>query len=104
MVQWQGIGAKRARDDVAIAQAEAPVFEKVTWYREPNMRKLYFYAAVLCVASATTGYDGQMLNASQLMNSWQDFFGNPTGGKLGYVSDEQKAPPLSKTCADPQID
>lgn len=42
----------------AIAQEEAPQFERVEWRKDPGLRKLYFYAAVLCVASATTGYDG----------------------------------------------
>lgn len=45
-------------DVVAEAQAAAPQFEKVNWKASKNMRKLYFYAAVLCIASATTGYDG----------------------------------------------
>lgn len=43
---------------VANAQEEAPKFEQVTWYRDPGLRKLYFYAFVLCIASATNGYDG----------------------------------------------
>lgn len=43
---------------VAVAQDEAPKFEQVTWYRDPGLRKLYFYAFVLCIASATNGYDG----------------------------------------------
>ena len=43
---------------VATAQEEAPQFERVVWYREPGLRKLYFYAFILCIASATTGYDG----------------------------------------------
>jgi hypothetical protein len=38
--------------------ADTPEFEKVNWRKLPNMRKLYFHACVLCVASATTGYDG----------------------------------------------
>lgn len=42
----------------AAARSEAPEFEKVDWKKLPNMRKLYWHAAVLCVASATTGYDG----------------------------------------------
>ncbi len=42
----------------AYAADEAPAFEKVSWYKEPGLRKLYFYAFVLCIASATTGYDG----------------------------------------------
>lgn len=40
------------------AAEEAPDFEKVSWYRDPGLRKLYFYAFILCIASATTGYDG----------------------------------------------
>lgn len=51
-----GINTMSAERDVA--QAEAPEFEQVTWYKDPGLRKLYFWAAVLCVASATTGYDG----------------------------------------------
>jgi len=43
---------------VDVALAEAPEFEKVTWYSNSGLRRLYFWAAVLCVASATTGYDG----------------------------------------------
>jgi hypothetical protein len=42
----------------AAAQQEAPEFERVNWIKEPGLRKLYFYAFVLCIASATTGYDG----------------------------------------------
>lgn len=45
-------------ETVAHAQGEAPAFEKVDWKRDPGLRKLYFYAIILCVASATTGYDG----------------------------------------------
>lgn len=43
---------------IAEVQAAAPDLGKVDWKKSPNMRKLYFYAAVLCIASATTGYDG----------------------------------------------
>jgi hypothetical protein len=45
-------------EDVAIAQAETPELEKVHWFGDPGLRKLYFYASIICVASATTGYDG----------------------------------------------
>lgn len=46
------------KEAAAEAADEAPDFEKVSWYKEPGLRKLYFYAFVLCIASATTGYDG----------------------------------------------
>ena len=43
---------------VVQAQNEAPQFEYVNWRKDPGLRRLYFYCAILCVASATTGYDG----------------------------------------------
>jgi hypothetical protein len=51
-------GARAHHDDVTIAQDEAPEFERVSWTRDPHLRQLYAYGAVLMVASATTGYDG----------------------------------------------
>jgi len=37
---------------------DTPKWERVDWKKDPGLRKLYFYAFVLCIASATTGYDG----------------------------------------------
>jgi hypothetical protein len=42
----------------AAVSADTPEFERVIWYKLPNMRKLYWHCVVLCIASATTGYDG----------------------------------------------
>lgn len=44
--------------EVELAQAEAPQLAHVNWRKDPGLRKLYFYAAIISVASATTGYDG----------------------------------------------
>jgi hypothetical protein len=52
------VGIASTRDDLAIAQADAPHLVKVKWWKDPGMRVLYFYASILCVCSATTGYDG----------------------------------------------
>lgn len=52
------VGKSALKGDVEIAQIGAPQLEKVKWWTDPGLRKLYFWAAVLCVASATTGYDG----------------------------------------------
>ena len=52
------VGASVTKQDLAVAQAEAPELAKVKWWADPGMRVLYFYAAILCVCSATTGYDG----------------------------------------------
>jgi hypothetical protein len=42
------------KDDMVIA--EAPL-ARVDWKRDPGLRKLYFWAFIICIASATTGYD-----------------------------------------------
>ncbi|PGH15110.1 hypothetical protein AJ79_02636 [Helicocarpus griseus UAMH5409] len=68
------------------AARDAPDLEEVKWWTLPNMRKLYFWAAVLCIASATTGYDGMMLNTSQNLDEWQLYFDEPTGSKLGLMN------------------
>lgn len=52
------VGTSALKSELDGAQSEAPQLEEVKWWREPGLRKLYFWAAILCVASATTGYDG----------------------------------------------
>lgn len=43
---------------VEATQAEAPKLRHVIWYKDPGLRKLYFFGTMLCLACATTGYDG----------------------------------------------
>lgn len=52
-----GAVAKKSAD-LEVAQAEAPHLARVNWRSDPGLRKLYFYAFIICIASATTGYDG----------------------------------------------
>lgn len=52
------IGAATFKAEQEVAQAEAPELQRVKWWSDPGLRRLYFWAAVLCVASATSGYDG----------------------------------------------
>jgi MFS family permease len=81
------VGAKGAQAEVEIAQAEAPRFEHVQWTKEPHLRKLYALAVVLMVASATTGYDGMLVNTSQQIDAWPKFFGDDVkdNNKLGIL-------------------
>lgn len=73
-------------ENIEIARAEAPRFEKVTWYKEPHLRKLYFLSIFLLIASATTGYDGMMVNTSQQMNNWKEYFPeHADANKLGIL-------------------
>jgi sugar porter (SP) family MFS transporter len=75
-----------AQDNLAVAQAEAPRFEKVIWYKEPHLRRLYFLSIFLLIASATTGYDGMMVNTSQQMDRWKLYFPEEKdANKLGIL-------------------
>ncbi|CAK7237098.1 hypothetical protein SBRCBS47491_009861 [Sporothrix bragantina] len=66
--------------------AGQPEFEKVVWYREPHLRKLYFMFFFLFIASATTGYDGQMVNTSEQMDAWYNYFPEANNAsKLGIL-------------------
>lgn len=58
MVGVATVGKGALKSEINVAQAEAPELEKVVWYTDPGLRKLYAWATVLCIASATTGYDG----------------------------------------------
>lgn len=53
---------------------EEPRFQRVYWTREPHLRKLYLLSIILMVASATTGYDGMLVNTSQQIDAWNWFF------------------------------
>ncbi|KAK5175399.1 uncharacterized protein LTR77_000538 [Saxophila tyrrhenica] len=72
-----------SKRQVQFAQAEAPRFRRVTWYRDSGLIRLYLCCAVTCLASATTGYDGSMLNSLQNLDSWRDYFNDPSGSLLG---------------------
>jgi len=77
------IGVKSHQAEIEAARAEAPEFRQVTWWKDPGLRKLYALSAVVCLASATTGYDGSMLNGLQILPVWQNYFNHPEGALLG---------------------
>ncbi|KAF7364604.1 Lactose permease [Mycena venus] len=81
--------AKAIPKSSAVAQAEligAPVLPYVNWHKDPGLRKLYFYAATICVAEATTGYDGSMLNNIRILPQWNDYFDDPQGSNLELLT------------------
>lgn len=69
------VGARKPQAEMEVARPEVPRFERVTWYKEPHLRKLYAMSLVLMIASATTGYDGMLVNTSQQIRRWEEYFG-----------------------------
>lgn len=67
-------------EEVDVALVEGPQFEKVSWTREPHLRKLYAWAVILILGSVTTGYDGMLVNTSQQIDRWKAFFPRTQAG------------------------
>ncbi|KAF7131138.1 hypothetical protein CNMCM5793_004125 [Aspergillus hiratsukae] len=53
-------------------------------WRRKNGILLYFLLTSSLLASAALGIDGSMTNGMQVLESWQDRFGHPTGSRLGF--------------------
>ncbi|KAH8809249.1 general substrate transporter [Xylogone sp. PMI_703] len=67
--------AVTAKEQLEQAIDEAPKFEQVQWSKDPALRKLYILCMFgLMVASATTGYDGSLLNLLQQYDYWENYF------------------------------
>ncbi|OAA79136.1 General substrate transporter [Akanthomyces lecanii RCEF 1005] len=54
------------------------------FWRRKNGVLLYFLLTSSLLASAALGIDGSMTNGMQVLPTWQDRFGHPTGSKLGF--------------------
>ncbi|KAE8380318.1 hexose transporter protein [Aspergillus bertholletiae] len=61
-------------------------FPKVTWWKNPGMRKTYLCLGMVVLTAATNGYDGSMMNGLQTLEPWQEYFNHPSGSLLGILS------------------
>lgn len=48
-----------------------PKDNQLPWYKQTELRKLYFMMPFLFLASSTLGFDGSLLNGLQTMDTWQ---------------------------------
>jgi MFS family permease len=61
--------------------------DKVSWIKKRNLRWLYFLLFPTCMGiEITSGFDSQMINALQIVPTWELFFGNPQGSVKGIIS------------------
>jgi hypothetical protein len=83
-------------------------FPRITWYKDKNLRKLYFYIVVLILTNTANGklfgedvcsmkssiantdynlgFDGSMMNGLQTLSYWREYFDHPQGSKLGLFN------------------
>lgn len=59
------------------------------WFRVKHLLLLNLMMLVPLLSSATSGYDGSLMNGLQSMQEWRDEFGNPKGAMLGLVNAAQ---------------
>ncbi|KAJ7659244.1 general substrate transporter [Mycena polygramma] len=56
------------------------------WYNNRRLMALNAWILLLLITSSTNGYDGSMVNGLQSLPQWEEYFHNPTKGKLGLLS------------------
>ncbi|KZT65322.1 general substrate transporter [Daedalea quercina L-15889] len=57
-----------------------------TWYNNRRLIFLHLWILLLLITSSTNGFDNSLMNSFQSMPQWEDYFGSPTGGKLGILN------------------
>jgi MFS family permease len=61
-----------------------PKLEKI-WVRYPRLLQLNLLLLCAFLGQTATGYDGSMLNGMQALPQWNEYFGTPSGGRLGAM-------------------
>lgn len=69
-----------------VQRIEDLIREKRPFYKAPHLLKLVFYVFALTMSATISGYDGSMLNGLQSLTIWNNFFGDPTGSRLGVIA------------------
>ncbi|CAI7589862.1 unnamed protein product [Penicillium crustosum] len=62
------------------------LFCRVKWWKQRNMRVLYFYILVLIATNTANGFDNSMMNGLQALSYWQEYFNHPKGPTLGLFN------------------
>ena len=55
------------------------------WWRDPSLLKLNFLLLCALLTQTASGFDSSMLNGMQSLPTWQAFFGQPKGSRLGAM-------------------
>ncbi|KAK2056217.1 hexose transporter [Colletotrichum caudatum] len=59
------------------------------WFQQPHLLRFNVLLLVPLLSSSVVGYDGSLMNGLQSLRQWREYFGNPTGVKLGVVNAAQ---------------
>jgi len=56
------------------------------WYKDPGLRKNVFHCVGLYFCVFYLGYDASLMNGLQAIPEWEEYFNNPSGSILGFIS------------------
>lgn len=70
----------------SIVSIKGYINESRPWFKVPHLLYLNFCIFLLTLSSTTGGYDMSMMNGLQALDSWNEYFGTPTGQRLGALS------------------
>jgi sugar porter (SP) family MFS transporter len=62
-----------------------PKLDKM-WWHYPHLLKLNTLLLCAIMWSTASGFDGSLFNGMQALPQWMNYFGNPTGSRLGISS------------------
>lgn len=82
-------GTKNIEDIVGKPIAEVLPQHGKPWYFVKHLFLLNILMIVPLLSSATTGFDGSLMNGLQSMQEWRDQFNSPKGAMLGFVNAAQ---------------
>ncbi|GAA5822744.1 hypothetical protein JCM11251_004363 [Rhodosporidiobolus azoricus] len=66
-----------------------------SWWKDPSLRKNVACAFVSYWGGFCLGYDGSYLNGLQSLTTWNEYFDNPSGNRLGLISAMSYIPSLA---------
>ncbi|KAJ0323961.1 hypothetical protein COL5a_008081 [Colletotrichum fioriniae] len=79
------------KDEQIVGAALAEVLPKTDryWFQQPHLLRLNLLLLIPLLSSSVAGYDGSLMNGLQSLQQWREYFGHPTGVRLGVVNAAQ---------------
>ncbi|GME82731.1 unnamed protein product [Ambrosiozyma monospora] len=71
-----------------VGKALAPIItqDTVPWYKKRHLLVLNFFLLAPLLSSATSGFDGSLMNGLQSLDTWKNRYDDPEGAMLGFVN------------------
>ncbi|KAL0581023.1 hypothetical protein V5O48_001017 [Marasmius crinis-equi] len=66
--------------------ADIPNNTDERWWRDPGLRVNVLHCVGCCMSTFYLGYDQSLLTGLQAIPAWGEYFGHPTGNRLGLIT------------------